>query len=92
MNAVVTFWRGTLIPAIRNARKLSKSTKLQHIEAGKFALFRASADVQYYPDKARAAVPLGSHKYQPDHPGYRPLTPDEEEYDTTTDQASSSTS
>ena len=48
--------------------------------------------VQYYPDKARAAVPLASHEYQPDHPGYRPLTPDEEEYDTTTDQASSPTS
>ena len=46
---------------------------------------------QYYPDKARAAVPLASHEYQPDHPGYRALSPDENEYDTTTDQASSST-
>jgi hypothetical protein len=46
---------------------------------------------KYYPDKARAAVPLASHEYQPNHPGYRALTPENEEYDTTTDQASSST-
>ncbi len=45
---------------------------------------------QYYPDKARAAVPLASHEYKPGHPGYRPLTPETEEYDTTTGEASSS--
>jgi hypothetical protein len=43
----------------------------------------------YYPDKARAAVPLASHEYHPDHPGYRALTPVEDDYDTT-DQASPS--
>lgn len=29
--------------------------------------------VEYYPDKARAARPLESHEYTPDHPGFRPL-------------------
>ncbi|KAE9373833.1 hypothetical protein N431DRAFT_466094 [Stipitochalara longipes BDJ] len=49
-----------------------------------------SCGKEYYPDKARAAVPLASHEYDPSHPGYRALTPDEDEYDTI-DQASSST-
>jgi hypothetical protein len=43
----------------------------------------------YYPGKARAAVPLASHEYEPDHPGYRTLTPDEDEYDTTIEPSSS---
>ena len=29
--------------------------------------------VEYYPDKVRAARPLESHEYKPDHPGFRPL-------------------
>jgi len=49
-----------------------------------------SCGKEYYPDKARAAVPLASHEYDPSHPGYRALTPDDDEYDTI-DQASSST-
>lgn len=41
---------------------------------------------KYYPDKAKSAVPLEPHEYVPGHPGYRPLTPDEDE-DTTFDDS-----
>jgi hypothetical protein len=49
-----------------------------------------SCGEKYYPDKARAAVPLAPHEYQADHPGYRPLPPDEEYEDTTEDITDSS--
>lgn len=50
-----------------------------------------SCGAEYYPDKARAAVPLASHEYRKDHAGYRALPPGEDKYNTTADQASSST-
>jgi hypothetical protein len=40
---------------------------------------------KYYPDKAKAAVPLEPHLYIQSHPGYRPLYPDEDKIDSTID-------
>jgi hypothetical protein len=45
---------------------------------------------EFYPDKARAVVPLASYEYEPSHPGYRARTPENDEYDTMAHKASSS--
>ncbi|KAH6628119.1 hypothetical protein F5144DRAFT_296976 [Chaetomium tenue] len=42
-----------------------------------------SCGEQYYPDKARAARPLASHEYKPEHPGFRPRSPENDAADTT---------
>ncbi|KAF4627264.1 hypothetical protein G7Y89_g10891 [Cudoniella acicularis] len=41
-----------------------------------------SCGEKYYPDKAKPARPLAPHEYMTNHPGYRPLPPDEEYEDT----------
>ena len=51
-----------------------------------------SCGKKYYPDKARAAVALAPHEYKADHPGYRPLPPDEEYEETTGHTADDSSS
>ncbi|KAJ8070587.1 hypothetical protein OCU04_000960 [Sclerotinia nivalis] len=43
-----------------------------------------SCGEKYYPPDAKNAVPLAPHEYVPSHPGYRPLSSDEDEYEDTT--------
>ncbi|KAF8850012.1 hypothetical protein BDZ45DRAFT_209064 [Acephala macrosclerotiorum] len=43
-----------------------------------------SCGENYYPLDAKNAIPLAPHEYVPGHPGYRPLSPDEDEYEDTT--------
>ncbi|KAF8847675.1 hypothetical protein BDZ45DRAFT_811391 [Acephala macrosclerotiorum] len=43
-----------------------------------------SCGEKYYPPDAKNAIPLAPHEYMPGHPGYRPLSPDEDEYEDTT--------
>jgi hypothetical protein len=76
----------------KKCKKLFEICQVATHRGWRICFIPCKCGAQYYPDKARAAVPLASHEYQPNHPGYRALTPDEDEYDTTIDEASPSIS
>ncbi|KAH9204585.1 hypothetical protein DL95DRAFT_418146 [Leptodontidium sp. 2 PMI_412] len=42
-----------------------------------------SCGKEYYPDKAKAAVPLAPHEYKREHQGFRPLPDEQYEEDVT---------